>query len=963
MPDRRQAVLIAAVLGLAATAAYAAPGVGQPVSKRTKAKGLPRARPLAHKMVRHDCTPKPTPNKCLEPFYLDQCGAKWSAECKTPTHDGLAAHYDSNSAPLKTMFKPQRRDIPDGLRTGKTVEYTGPARSKDLLGGFPRISTVGPATSAKPTATSLKSSSMRARLNGTAASKLGTARRPSVSLSRGKTTSGGRVMTSDNIFSRTGLTRPPQSGLGTGKLPTNAHRQPAWEKNGDKVTSCEEYAYEMTYDWTRYTDAVAGCSGDHRCQLDITFLPSTPGIADRKLRAKDGTPLATQIDAKARLQFPKNTFFAVPRILLYAGEGSPVAETSAMKALEHSVKMGSTYYNIGCSGPRCGAVKQFDNEWDWHRQLYESNRDVSEAEFEEYALRKEHIKHLLLAWNKAVEAEKDKILGPGKRGKLQPLENPVDWVSDPLRQMAQLSTRSAKLAGAGRKPRTRLPGKTRGKVRSGGPDKARVTPGAGRRRGPKVRSKARRGALDPAVGGATPPTTVLGSMKPGKPNPWGQTKAAARGTSMRVPALSSCHPSRFGGKIQETIGRGPISCMIGKAMRQEWARINKGEKSCLDLSNDDCDWAPSMVEQRFVKGLPYIEEQKRHEEFCREYTFDKINQTTLKKSTSYILERKRAITKALRELAPYMKGFSPDKPKSGSPSAFGSGWTDADHFGDKSLMAAGYDYDLGWDVAAAKSPASEVCNLGGGARGGFGVDGWFIGGKFEIVDALARADYGRNGSTNGAAEAHMRVFGIDIFDPVNESFNGAWSEPLFSGGVQIPMAYKPSFYMMAGPVPISGSVWGEFAYGADLQVSGVSKASTGPGGQCTTDDVQFGVTAAFVPYVGLNAKAQVGVGIAGLVSAGIRGMINLVTIGVPVTSTLTTKIATDANGSRVDLNFDLDVRLSVETLSGYISVYVELLMFEEEFVLFRWNGVGPASVSLLGKPLKVELPLGVMGQD
>ncbi|MEM6995093.1 MAG: hypothetical protein AAF721_31560 [Myxococcota bacterium] len=926
-----------------------------------------RARPLAHKEPKHDCTPKPSVEKCREPMYLDQCGMKWKSLCREPTVEGLEEHYDDNPSPLRTMFKPKRRDIPSGLRQGKTVEYEGPKKKKDLVGNFPRVTTIGRATTAKSTIPSAKASSRSAPLNGTAASKYGTAKRATVRLSKSRNTPLGRVSTSDNIFSRTGLTRPPQSGLGITTLPSNAHRQPSWQANGNKVTSCEEYGYEMTYDWARFTDATAACSGDHVCELDIAFLPSTPGIADRTLRSKDGTPLATQTDGKKKLQFPKNTLFTVPKLLLYATEGAPMAASAEMKALEKAVKDGSNYYSIGCKGASCGNTPQFDNEWDWHRQLYTSNRDVTEAEFEEYELRKAHIRDLLAAWGRAVQQEKDKILGPGKRGAVKPFDNPLEHVSDPLRQMVALKTESAKLAGAST---VSSKAKTRGKATTHG---KQAPPKVRRRRGKlrgtdrkmrrEARKKARHGALDPALGGEALPTTVMGSMAgPGNPNPWDRSKAAASGTAGKTASLTTCHPSRFGGRIQETVGRGPISCMIGKAMREEWARIKRGEKSCLDLNNDDCDWSPAMFEQRFVKGVPYIAEQNAHETYCQEYTFDKINQTTLKNATEYIDGRKAAITKALRELAPYMKDFDPEKPDSGSPSAFGWQLTDADHFGDKSLMGAGYDYTLGWDVGAIKSPDSDVCSLGGGARGAFGVDGWLIGAKFEVVDALARADFGRNGTLDGSAKAHMRVFSIDVFDPVDAKFSSAWSEPLFSGGVQIPMAYKPSFYMMAGPVPISGSVWGEFAYGADLRVGGNSKTSKGPGGECNTDQVAFGVTAAFVPYVGLNAKAQVGVGIAGLLSAGIRGMINLVTIGVPVTTALTTKISTDRNGSRVDLAFDLDVRLSVETLSGYISVYVEFLMFEEEFVLFRWNGVGPASVSLLGKPLTVELPVGVMGQ-
>jgi hypothetical protein len=111
----------------------------------------------------------------------------------------------------------------------------------------------------------------------------------------------------------------------------------------------------------------------------------------------------------------------------------------------------------------------------------------------------------------------------------------------------------------------------------------------------------------------------------------------------------------------------------------------------------------------------------------------------------------------------------------------------------------------------------------------------------------------------------------------------------------------------------------------------------------------------FTPEAGLNAKAQVGVGITGVVSAGIRGVVNLVTVGVPVTVGLTATVMNIANEVQAALQFAGKIDLRLATLSGYIAVYIEILFVEEEWELFRWEG--PSATLHLMEPLKVELPL------
>ena len=55
--------------------------------------------------------------------------------------------------------------------------------------------------------------------------------------------------------------------------------------------------------------------------------------------------------------------------------------------------------------------------------------------------------------------------------------------------------------------------------------------------------------------------------------------------------------------------------------------------------------------------------------------------------------------------------------------------------------------------------------------------------------------------------------------------------------------------------------------------------------------------------------------------------------------------------------FDVSMDLTLATLSGSISLYIEFIGFEEELELFRWNGIGPTKIPLIQPALHAEMPL------
>jgi hypothetical protein len=157
---------------------------------------------------------------------------------------------------------------------------------------------------------------------------------------------------------------------------------------------------------------------------------------------------------------------------------------------------------------------------------------------------------------------------------------------------------------------------------------------------------------------------------------------------------------------------------------------------------------------------------------------------------------------------------------------------------------------------------------------------------------------------------------------------------------------------MAGPVPITGAAWGSLNYGMNFQFEAVSQSKT-----CDIDDLEFGMNTTFEPWLSVNGHAQVGIGIAGFASAGIRGMLNLVRVALPVHVDLVIAVKNIAQQAQPTFMFDVSMDLTLATLSGSISLYVELLGFEEELEIFRWNGIGPTTIPLIDPALHAEMPL------
>lgn len=809
--------------------------------------------------------PEPDAATCVSEGYVEsKCGKQHAAICKPHVEDAMEAHYEASSAPKLTMLPHGKREMPKDLTQGRYFAYSPKAKFASSHAQLAKV---------------------YRKLDDVLATHAG--------MSMAATAPVDRVSTISAAIAKT------------------YHREPKWEANGDKVESCAEYAYESSYDVTRFIDAASACKGDRECVFDVAYLNATPGVARRTLVDTGGKALPKLTLPTGK--FPKNDLFLLGSRFVRSNGTQPLAATPAILALEGALNTGDEYYEIGtCTGNGCNATRKFASVWDWHDHLHSATSTMSDAEAEEYDRRRAEFRALLENWAATVDKEHASLMqveggvvvlpyDEQTRDPFERFELGLDYVE---RGSDQFSAVKAKF-GSGIFEKS-LDEALKSNVKN------------------QVQG-ARSGAAMMGVMAAPAPTTP--SSNPTPKNNAGQ--------------LDPC--LRADGWGLEMNAMGPASCKIGKFLRDEWARKEAGQRSCLDLDNPRCDWTREMFEAGIVAGIPALDRQLADERYCKAWQ----DGATFPSNSVAAVETKLAANEAaFAEIWPLIKDF--DRGSSSTGRTFGKDWEGGDYFGDKDWFAAGYDYALGWEVGSTgKNGDGIVCELGGQAHAETGFDAWIVGGKVQIVDGSVWAKSNVGSNDQVSFNAHLEMFDETLFSTEGWKVATTFaSDPSSGFGVSLPKP-KPRFDIYVG-VPISGQLWGELMFGSVLTMSGKA-------GSCNASKPEFAIRTSYGPFFAAYGVGQIGVGIAGLVSAGIRASLNLLMIQLPVEVEMSAK----TKQNKQVLSFNSELSLLVSTLSGRVSLYIEFLLYDEEWELFRWSGIGPAKVPLMPK-LAIDVPLSGM---
>lgn len=693
-------------------------------------------------------------------------------------------------------------------------------------------------------------------------------------------------------------------------------RNESWKNNGAEVRSCKEYAYARAFGAARFIDAASACRGDKECVFDVAYSNTREGIAGRSLFDEDGVKMARQL-ALPEGKFPKNDMFArgVKEFVRSNGRAGRLGDTDEIVGLEQALTQGQTWYEIDlCTGNACNGTRKFADVWAFHDAMHNINGTVGDAEAEEYERRRQEFRALLDQWMIAVgneripeqRTEQDLVLPLDMRAQ-DPFErygHENDYVQRARDQRIQLEKKFGKQILDVSAPEALQ----RIRAAAAGPQGARAPAAIGLLAAPP-----------PVTGGGS------ASKRPG----------AKPGAKARQVVSCSRPDDEWG---LETMLQGPISCRIGKFLRAEWDRKLAGQRSCLDLGNPRCDWTMAMFEQTVLTQIPLLDAQVADEAFCDQYsdtdTFDDNpgDRAFVTAVAGRLQDNKDEVEDDLTEVADYLL----DDGEIGR--ALGKTWAGGDYIGERDAFAAGYDYDIGWRVEPAQKVPSDaeqhaglVCKVKASVHGDMSFDAYLMGKKFEVVSGSVRVRSRPNADGKAEVNAHLEMFDMSLYQPEGAGWKGTQSfaaDPVPFHQISVPDV-RPRFDVMVGPVPVSGMVWGELMFGSALDVDGTAGTS------CDATKLTFRAHGEYTPFFMASGLGQVGVGIAGLVSAGVRASLVLAAIGAPLKFTANNSTKEGAQSVRFDSTMDL----LLSTLGGRVALYLEFLLYEEEFELFRWRGL------------------------
>ena len=430
------------------------------------------------------------------------------------------------------------------------------------------------------------------------------------------------------------------------------------------------------------------------------------------------------------------------------------------------------------------------------------------------------------------------------------------------------------------------------------------------------------------------------------------------------------------------------ACNYVNAVLDEWARADMPQvlapsdktpppaRSGCFANDPACDWDPSS----FVSGMSdLVHAQIRNVEyprqeadykFCREWVgasgvgasdteFVVLAKMKAKLQGSYnqisnvpVIDRgprKNQVSWAQHANRPDYDSFG----------TFGEERTNAETWGND-LFGVGYSFAAGWEIPVEWEKVDDkqnydVCNVGAGAHAGFEAYAYAFGSdKFDILDAdLASGinDYedvavpGVSNQTQLDDNMHHTAFDLDFTVAGDSLFDQDVRLPS-AGYSQQPAQGSNSWTLFNIPfqitfITVDVSVGIGYQYALNASVSPIdrpdvchafSKNPPAKGWPKPSSQPQIGLSASVTPSGSLDGIIDASASIAGLVGIGVECDITLLGIGIPATAT--------ASITPTGLSLDTSLNMTLDTLSGSLSVYAEALFFKIfDITIISWDGI------------------------
>lgn len=680
----------------------------------------------------------------------------------------------------------------------------------------------------------------------------------------------------------------------------------AWNANGYVVDSCREYVHEKYYDYTTFEDRFTTLGSDYRAIYNAayamarygyptpTYAIGTKGIADPVQRGKDGTPFNPPITFPQ--DQPKNRFFTVPvhtssKVYIASGPEDSVAELPGgyvLISLAHLNRSGLSlngvvFQDTTFNSTIAAGQQYYDESWAWHKSMSTRNASVLDEEMYELERLQDDFEALLRKREETVAAIVS-YFNP------KPLPQPVPiysgqwwrdpvWNPDPISVGKIISTLPAPVAGTSALSTT---------------------------------------------------STVQASALPPPSQITMPSYALALDTSV---VRTAC------------LGH-PVFCLLYKLESIdnaiEAALVNARSRGCLTFNTTGpaaCDWSPKRFAQR-VLSL-YQKEREAAYQRCMDYT---DNNFTLLKSRALVAGTvnypAQDYTTSPTRLELYftrrdqylqaLRGVTGDLLDPATCQArLNWGASDTYSMGDETFGAsASYNVSLSLNEL---STSNSTCPSPR-AIGSFNATGSALGINVQLINAYANVSSKRADIDLDVLDNTIHLVDVHQDLPLG-TFN------IVSGSKSKSLTFldlSTTIVVVVVPVELGARLGGTvgFNYGLDVE----HRVSTTTSG-CNVNRVGLG--GRLEPFASVDGELYAGVDLF-IVSAGIKGRLQLVHAGVPLNASVGlayglgghNTLALEVAG-RADLKFVF--------MSGSIDVYVTVgpcpfcAEFDESIV--SWDGI------------------------
>lgn len=398
------------------------------------------------------------------------------------------------------------------------------------------------------------------------------------------------------------------------------------------------------------------------------------------------------------------------------------------------------------------------------------------------------------------------------------------------------------------------------------------------------------------------------------------------------------------------------SCTLTNIVLDEWARSFAGNVSCLDMTGYACDWSPVEFRESVIGAQRMQRSRETDYKECLRYTGNSFvtastpngkvpasAQVSAAGVKGYIAG-KIAQLKTFNDRMPHLA----DPGGANDPLAAAKGTIYGDHKHDNqqwgnSTFGAGYSYDLGWDAAVLERAPGAVDTIKAmqlDFGGKFEAHATAFGNDISLLQAELGAQLNDNNQGKVFADHYLYIIGFGAFDQldkkgfrevatINQNIMFAnpskdFKENVFDAGfwvgpVYVHVGLDVEFFFSA---PLYGS-FGIPDHGASLSSSQLIAANL-------TFKPQAGVSADLYAYGGWGPIAEVGV----------EAKLNLITVGIPMSSTIAVESRKGAGNSDV-LWFVVKegIDVSIDTLSGELDLCGKILGIGGCTEIVSWKGL------------------------